>query len=178
MSDNRRDEVDAAIADVDFDANSYQVVFDTSKGKITIDMWSDIAPGHCHNMIGLAKIGYYDGIGFHRVISGFMIQGGCPEGTGTGGPGYTIDAEFNDREHVAGTLSMARTADPNSAGSQFFLCLGRVPHLDNEYTAFGQTADEDSTEVVMSIGALDTDHGDKPLNDVTINTATVVETAK
>ena len=123
------DEVDAAIADVDFDANDYQVEFKTSMGTILVDLWSDVAPGHAKNVYGLAKIGFYDGIISHRIIDGFMVQIGCPLGTGTGGPGYTIDAEFSDRQHEAGVLSMARTADPNSAGSQFFLCLDRVPHF-------------------------------------------------
>ena len=100
-------------------------------------------------MLGLAKIGYYDGGAFHRIIKDFMIQGGCPEGTGTGGPGYKIAAEFNATPHEPGVLSMARTGDPNSAGSQFFICLARVPHLDRQYTAFGRTADADSLAVVQ-----------------------------
>ena len=119
MAANRKTEVDAAIADVDFSTNDYQIEFDTDAGKIILDLWPDVAPGHCRNIIGLTKIGYYDGIIFHRVISGFVIQAGCPEGRGTGGPGYKIDQEFNDRLHEAGVLSMARTNDPNSAGSQF-----------------------------------------------------------
>ena len=91
--------------------------------KSRLDMLTDVAPGHCNNMLGLAKIGFYNGLAFHRIIKGFMIQGGCPEGTGTGGPGYTIPAEFNATKHEPGVLSMARTSDPNSAGSQFFICL-------------------------------------------------------
>ena len=116
MPANRKAEVDAALKDVDFSQKSYQVEFDTTMGKITLDLYPDVAPGHVKNLIGLAKIGYYDGVTFHRVIKGFMIQGGCPQGTGTGGPGYTIKAEFNSRPHEPGTLSMARTSDPNSAG--------------------------------------------------------------
>jgi len=112
------------------------------------------------------------------VIKGFVIQGGCPSGTGTGGPGYTIKAEFNDRLHEAGVLSMARTSDPNSAGSQFFLCLGRVPHLDKQYTGFGKTADEESLKVVLAIGSVPTDGGDRPIKPVTIKKATVSEKAK
>ena len=126
----------------------------------------------------LAKIGYYDGLIFHRIISGFMIQGGCPEGTGTGGPGYTINAEFNATKHEPGVLSMARTNDPNSAGSQFFICLETVPHLDRQYTAFGRTADADSLAVVKKIGAVATDGRDKPTTPVKINKATVVEKDK
>jgi peptidyl-prolyl cis-trans isomerase B (cyclophilin B) len=178
MSKNYRAEVDRAIADVDFAANQYQVVFDTTLGGITLDLLPDVAPGHCKNLIGLVKSGYYDGIVFHRVIKGFMIQGGCPQGTGTGGPGYQIRAEFNATVHEPGVLSMARTSDPNSAGSQFFLCLDRVPHLDRQYTAFGRTADAASLDVVQNIGAVATNQNDRPLNDVKINSARVVVKAK
>jgi len=175
---NRRSEVDAAIADVDFDANTYQVEFDTNLGTIRLDLWPEVAPGHCKNIIGLAKIGYYDGIIVHRVIDGFVMQAGCPQGTGTGGPGYTIDAEFNTRLHEAGVLSMARTSDPNSAGSQFFICLDRVPHLDNQYTAFGKTADDESLAVVKSIGKVKTGPGDRPVEDVKITAGRVHVTPK
>jgi len=178
MATNRRAEVDAAVADVDFDQNEYQVEFDTSMGSITLDLYPDVAPNHCRNLIGLAEIGFYDGILFHRVIEGFVIQAGCPDGRGTGGPGYTVDAEFNDRLHEAGVLSMARTSDPNSAGSQFFLCLGRVTHLDRQYTAFGCTADEQSLDIVKRIGAVDTDGNDRPREDVTIRKARVVTRSK
>src|ERR1700722_16347214 len=111
MSGNRKEEVEAAVKDVDFSKNKYQIELDTTAGKITINLNGDVAPGHCKNMIGLAKIGDYDGVLFHRIIKGFMIQGGCPLGTGTGGPGYTIKAEFNTTPHEAGVLSMAA---PNS----------------------------------------------------------------
>ncbi len=178
VSANRRSEVDAAIADVDFDANDYQVEFDTTKGKIRLNLWPDVAPGHCKNLIGLVSIGFYNGIIAHRVIPGFVMQAGCPQGTGTGGPGYTIDAEFNERDHEAGVLSMARTSDPNSAGSQFFLCLDRVPHLDRQYTAFGQTADDDSLKVVLDIGSVKTGSGDRPVEDVVIHSASVTATPK
>ncbi len=178
MAANRRAEVDAALEDVDFDKNTYQVEFDTTAGKILVDVYPDVAPGHSRNLIGLAKIGFYDGIIFHRVIPGFVIQAGCPDGRGTGGPGYNIDAEFNDRLHEAGILSMARTSDPNSAGSQFFICMGRVPHLDRQYTVFGKTADDDSLKNALSIGDVQTGAGDRPVEDVTINSARVVVTAK
>jgi peptidyl-prolyl cis-trans isomerase B (cyclophilin B) len=174
MTKNRQPEVAAAIKDVDFDANDYQIELNTNHGKITLDLLPDVAPGHCANMIGLTKIGYYNGVTFHRIISGFMIQGGCPQGTGTGGPGYTIKAEFNSTPHVAGVLSMARTNDPNSGGSQFFICLGTHAYLDRQYTAFGKTADAASMEVVRKIGALPTDSGDKPKTPAKIETATVV----
>ncbi len=175
MAKNRKAEVEAAAKEFDFSKHKYQLVLDTSMGKITLDMMPELAPGHVKNMLGLAKIGFYDGLTFHRVISGFMIQGGCPEGTGTGGPGYTIPAEFNKTKHEPGVLSMARTSDPNSAGSQFFLCLERVPHLDNQYTAFGKTADAESLAVVKKIGAVDTGAQDRPTKPVTIKKATVVE---
>jgi len=176
MAGNRKAEVEAAQKTIDFSKNKYQLVLDTSMGKITLDMLPEVAPGHVKNILGLAKIGFYDGLTFHRVISGFMIQGGCPEGTGTGGPGYTIKAEFNATKHEPGVLSMARTNDPNSAGSQFFICLETVPHLDRQYTAFGRTADAASLAVVKKIGAVETGAQDRPTTPVVIKKATVVET--
>jgi peptidyl-prolyl cis-trans isomerase B (cyclophilin B) len=176
MAGNRKAEVEAAQKTIDFSKNKYQLVLDTSMGKITLDMLPEVAPGHVKNLLGLAKIGFYDGLTFHRVISGFMIQGGCPEGTGTGGPGYTIKAEFNATKHEPGVLSMARTNDPNSAGSQFFICLETVPHLDRQYTAFGRTADAASLAVVKKIGAVETGAQDRPTTPVVIKKATVVET--
>ncbi len=172
---NRKSEVDAAVSSVDFKKTKYQVQFQTNKGDINLELWPDVAPGHVKNLIGLAKIGYYDGLIFHRVIKGFVIQGGCPVGSGVGGPGYTIKAEFNPKPHEAGVLSMARTQDPDSAGSQFFLCLGRVPHLDNQYTAFGKAADQASLDVIMSIGESKTGSADRPVEPVTINKASVIE---
>lgn len=178
MTDNRRAEVDQATENIDFDSTSYQIEFQTSLGRITLDLWPELAPGHCRNIIGLARIGYYDGIVFHRVIAGFMAQVGCPLGTGTGGPGYTIDAEFNDQLHEAGVLSMARTSDPNSAGSQLFLCLDRAPHLDRQYTAFGKTADDSSLETLLTIGRLATDGQDRPTDEVRIETGQVIELSR
>ncbi len=169
-----RSKVDEALQEIDFEANQYQVHLDTNLGPIRLELYPDVALGHCQNIVGLAKTGYYDGLIFHRVIQGFMIQGGCPEGTGTGGPGYNIDAEFNDRPHMPGTLSMARTSAPNSAGSQFFICLDRQGSLDNQYTVFGQTLDDESLETVKKIGETETDRSDRPTNDVVIKTATVV----
>lgn len=178
MARNRKAEVDAAAKDLDFSKNKYQLELDTSMGKITLDLLPDVAPGHCTNILSLAKIGYYDGLIFHRIIKGFMIQGGCPEGTGTGGPGYTIKAEFNATPHEVGVLSMARTNDPNSAGSQFFICTGRHAHLDRQYTAFGKAADAASLDVVKKIGDVATGPGDRPKTPVTINKANVVAKAK
>ena len=177
METDRKAEVEKAQADLDIVNNDYQLELDTTHGAITLDLWPDVAPGHCKNILGLAKIGYYDGVNFHRIIKGFMIQGGCPQGTGTGGPGYTIRAEFNAKPHEAGVLSMARTSDPNSGGSQFFICLERVAHLDRQYTAFGKTADAASLAVVKKIGESPT-AGDRPKQEVKIKTAKVIEIAK
>ena len=163
---------------VDLDGFDYQVTLDTTAGTIRLDLDARHAPGHVRNMVALAESGFYDGVGFHRIIKGFMIQGGCPEGTGTGGPGYKIPAEFNKTPHEPGVLSMARTNDPNSAGSQFFICLERVPHLDNQYTAFGRTADADSLAVVKAIGEVRTGAGDRPVQPVVINKATVTKAPK
>jgi peptidyl-prolyl cis-trans isomerase B (cyclophilin B) len=174
---NRRAEVDAVISSFDFSKNKYQVSLETNKGEIVIDMWPDVAPGHVKNLLGLTKIGYYDGLTFHRVIKGFVIQGGCPVGNGTGGPGYTIKAEFNAKPHEPGVISMARTQDPNSAGSQFFLCLERVPFLDNQYTVFGKAVDEKSLETILTIGDSTTGAMDRPVDTVTIKKASVIETA-
>ena len=173
MAKNYRSEVDAKTADFD-PSKQYRVTLKTTAGPIRLDLRPDKAPGHCKNMIGLAKAGFYDGCIFHRVISGFMIQGGDPTGTGTGGPGYQIDAEFNDITHEPGVLSMARSQDPNSAGSQFFICLpGDTGFLDGQYTAFGQTADEASLETVKKIGAVETNPGDRPKDEQTIESASV-----
>jgi peptidyl-prolyl cis-trans isomerase B (cyclophilin B) len=166
-----------ATKDVDFKTTRYQLVLETSAGTITLDLLPEKAPGHCRNMIGLARSGFYDKKIFHRVIKGFMIQGGCPQGTGTGGPGYQIDAEFNDLPHEPGVLSMARSANPNSAGSQFFICLDRHSHLDGQYTAFGKTADDASLAVVREIGDVPTSPGDRPKQDVVIKTIQVAESA-
>lgn len=175
---NRKKDVEQATADVDFLKNTYQIELDTTAGKILLNLFPDVAPGHCKNIIGLAKIGYYNNVLFHRVISGFMIQGGCPLGTGTGGPGYTIPQEFNEKPHLLGTLSMARTNDPNSAGSQFFLCLGTQSFLDKQYTVFGQAADQSSIDTIKKIGAMPTNDGDRPKQDAKILSAKVIETPK
>jgi peptidyl-prolyl cis-trans isomerase B (cyclophilin B) len=171
-------QLQAAAKALDLDGFDYEVVLDTSVGQIRLKLDSKVAPGHVRNMVALAESGFYDGGCFHRIIKGFMIQGGCPEGTGTGGPGYKIPAEFNATPHEPGVLSMARTNDPNSAGSQFFICLERVPHLDRQYTAFGRTADDASLQVVKSIGSVRTGASDRPVEPVVIKKATVVKTPK
>ncbi len=136
-------------------------VIDTDHGKMVIRFWDDVAPETVTNFKKLAKKKFYDGTCFHRIIKGFMIQGGDPLSKddankarwGQGGPGYNIDAEFNDRKHERGVISMARSTDPDSAGSQFFICLESTPHLDGQYTAFGKLiAGED---VLMKIGEVE-----------------------
>ena len=163
--------------EIDFDAFTYQLKLETDKGDITLEFYPDIAPKHCRSMLSLAKLGFYDALNFHRVVPGFVIQGGCPQGTGTGGPGYNVDAEFNKRPHELGVLSMARAQDPNSAGSQFFLCLEKVPFLDGQYTVFGAAVDESSREVIQAIGAVATGPGDAPIDEVKINKAQVIAEA-
>ncbi len=134
----------------------------TDHGDMTVELWNDVAPKHAENFLKLGREGFYDNLNFHRIIPGFVVQGGCPTGDGTGGPGYSIDAEFNDREHHPGTLSMARSQDPNSAGSQFFICLTREKcrHLDRQYTGFGQVID--GLDVVIKLGDIEV-RGDVPV---------------
>jgi len=125
------------------DSKQVQATIETSEGNMTFEFFTDKAPGHVENFLKLASEGFYEGTPFHRVISGFMIQGGCPDGDGRGGPGYTIKAEFNDVPHERGVMSMARSADPDSAGSQFFVCHGEASFLNGQYTAFGKLIDGD-----------------------------------
>lgn len=143
------------------------VVIEMENGKtMEIELYPDIAPISCENFEKLVKDGFYDGLTFHRVIPGFMIQGGCPLGTGTGGPGWQIKGEFagngvkNDLRHTRGVLSMARSMMPNSAGSQFFIMHEDAPHLDGQYAAFGKVVS--GIEVVDEIAAVETDYNDKP----------------
>ncbi len=109
--------------------------------KIEIELYPQDAPNHCAAFVDLIQKGYYDGLSFHRVVAGFVVQGGCPKGNGSGGPGYKLKAEFNARLHLTGTLAMARTPDPDSAGSQFYICLEPQPGLDGDYTVFGQVTE-------------------------------------
>src|SRR6266852_5226120 len=113
---------------------------DLSAGRVVIEMRPDLAPGHCAHIKGLVRRGFYDGIVFHRVIDGFMAQTGDPTGTGTGGSGHRLTAEFSSEKHVRGTVSMARTSDPNSADSQFYIMFAPAPSLDGQYTIWGQVA--------------------------------------
>lgn len=141
------------------------------------ELYPEIAPNTVNNFISLIKKGYYDGIIFHRVINGFMIQGGCPEGTGMGGPGYSIKGEFtqngfsNQLKHTPGVLSMARTMMPNSAGSQFFIMHKTSPHLDGAYAAFGQITE--GLDIVDKIAAVQTDYNDRPVAEQKIKSMTV-----
>jgi len=145
-----------------------KVTISTEYGDLTAELWTDVAPKHVENFLKLGRDGFYDDLTFHRIIPGFVIQGGCPKGDGTGGPGHSVDAEFNDRQHVPGTLSMARSNDPNSAGSQFFICLTRekCQHLDNQYTAFGQVTD--GLDIVEKLGAVETDGQDRPRSPLSL----------
>jgi peptidyl-prolyl cis-trans isomerase B (cyclophilin B) len=144
---------------------------------ITAELYPDIAPNTVNNFISLIKKGYYNGLIFHRVIPGFMIQGGCPQGTGMGGPGYVIKGEFtmngfkNDLKHSRGVLSMARTMIPDSAGSQFFIMHEDAPHLDGQYAAFGCVID--GMNVVDAIANTPTGFQDRPKKDQRIKTMTV-----
>lgn len=142
-------------------------VIETKFGNIELKFFPDVAPNHVNNFIELAKKGFYDGTTFHRVIPGFMIQGGDPNSKnankathGTGGPGYTVKAEFSDKPHKRGTLSMARAADPNSAGSQFFICVADAPFLNKQYTVFGEVVS--GMDVVDKIVSQPRDPRDNP----------------
>src|ERR1700720_2798588 len=117
------------------------MILDTTKGRVVIEMRPDLAPGHVTRIKELVRDGFYDGIVFHRVIDGFMAQTGCPHGTGTGGSGKKLKAEFNKEKHVRGTVSMARAGDPNSGDSQFFICFADAPFLNGQYTVWGTVTD-------------------------------------
>lgn len=155
-----------------------KVTIELENGKVmTGELYEDIAPVTVANFEKLASEGFYNGLTFHRVIPGFMIQGGCPKGDGTGGPGYTIKGEFtsnghqNDLKHTTGVLSMARTMFPDTAGSQFFIMVEDSPHLDGQYAAFGKITD--GIEAALEIANVPRDRMDKPLEPVVIKTITV-----
>jgi cyclophilin family peptidyl-prolyl cis-trans isomerase len=143
----------------------------TNHGTIEIELFDDAAPKTVGNFRELAEKGFYDGLIFHRVIKDFMLQGGCPQGTGTGGPGYQFEDEFNDHKVVRGALAMAN-AGPNTNGSQFFIVTtGAAPWLDGKHTVFGQVTS--GMDVVDKIEGLDTDHRDKPKQDAVMEKVTV-----
>jgi len=146
-------------------------------GVIKAELYPEVAPNSVNNFISLVKKGFYNGLIFHRVIPGFMIQGGCPDGTGMGGPGYCIKGEFagnrfpNDLKHDRGVLSMARAMSPNSAGSQFFIMVEKAPHLDGQYAAFGKVIE--GMEVADAIVSAKTDRMDRPYEDQRMKAVTV-----
>lgn len=160
------------------DELSADVIIETSLGNIELKLFPELAPGHVENFIKLAKSGFYDGTIFHRIIPGFMIQGGDPNSKetdrashGAGGPGYAIDAEFNDRSHVRGVLSMARSSNPNSAGSQFFIVVKKSIYLDNKYTIFGEVVC--GMEVVDEIVSQQRDGRDNPIERIEMTIRTI-----
>ena len=148
-------------------------------GKMVAELYPDVAPNTVNNFISLVQSGFYNGLIFHRVIPGFMIQGGCPDGTGMGGPGYCIKGEFeangirNDLRHTRGVLSMARAQDMDSAGSQFFIMHKDAPHLDGQYAAFGKVVS--GMDVVDRIASVPTDWNDKPKTAVKMKTVELLE---
>ena len=154
------------------------VTIELVNGKVMKgELYEDLAPITVENFEKLANSGFYNGLTFHRVIPGFMIQGGCPNGNGTGGPGYTIKGEFamngvkNDLKHTTGVLSMARTMVPDSAGSQFFVMVADAPHLDGQYAGFGKITE--GIDAALEIAQVRRDFQDKPLEPVVIKTVTV-----
>ena len=154
------------------------VTFEMENGDIMkAELYPEIAPNTVNNFISLVQNGFYDGLIFHRVIRGFMIQGGCPDGTGMGGPGYTIKGEFsqngfaNDLRHTEGVLSMARAMHPDSAGSQFFIMHKNSPHLDGAYAAFGKITE--GMDIVNKIAEPATDYSDRPLEEQKMKKVTV-----
>ena len=158
-------------------ANPIVTITMTDGSVMKAELYPEVAPNTVNNFISLVKKGFYDGLVFHRVIRGFMIQGGDPQGTGMGGPGYSIKGEFtyngfsNDLKHTPGVLSMARAMDPNSAGSQFFIMHETSPHLDGQYAAFGKVTD--GLDVVNKIAEVPTDYSDRPLDEQKIKSMTV-----
>ena len=157
-----------------------QVTIHTDFGDMNLTFFPDKAPAHVENFVDLAETGFYDGLTFHRIIDGFMIQGGCPRGNGTGDGPRSLPAEFNDTPHVAGTLSMARAQDPNSASCQFFICVDDASFLNRQYSAFGKIADDASLEVLAKIAKVpvrDAGGGEpsSPVEPVTINRMSVTE---
>jgi peptidyl-prolyl cis-trans isomerase B (cyclophilin B) len=152
---------------------TYTATIETDAGTMVAELYPKKAPNTVNSFVFLAREGFYEGLIFHRIIPGFMIQGGDPTGTGGGGPGYQLKQEFNDTLHDRGVLSMARTADPDSAGSQFFVMHDRAPHLDNKYTAFGKVTK--GQEVIDKIVNAPKDANDRPNEPVKIKKITIEE---
>ena len=187
---NKKETIKEDLLGINYDTTSNEVElsqYDTTNpvvamyienyGSVVIELYPEIAPNTVSNFISLIKTGFYDNNTFHRLIPGFVLQGGDPTGTGTGGPGYTIKGEFaandfeNNLKHEKGVLSMARTMQPNSAGSQFFIMHQRAPHLDGEYAAFGRVIE--GLDVVDKIASVRVNRMDKPLEDQRIKSMTV-----
>ncbi|MEM6673428.1 MAG: peptidylprolyl isomerase [Planctomycetota bacterium] len=160
-----------------------RVRLETTEGDLVLELSPDVAPKHVENFVKLSRDGFYDGTKFHRVIPDFMIQGGDPntksgneKSWGTGGPGWKVDAEFNDTPHERGTLSMARSQDPNSAGSQFFICHGAASFLDRQYTAFGKLVDGfDVLDKIATAATVPGGESSRPKEPVEVKKAVVVE---
>ena len=166
-----------------YEKEGVRVRLETTAGDMTLELLPDLAPKHVENFVKLSRDGFYDGTKFHRVIPGFMIQGGDPNtkagderSWGTGGPGWSVDAEFNDMHHERGVLSMARSSDPNSAGSQFFVVHGEAGFLDNQYTAFGKLVDGfEVLDEIANAATLPGGEGSRPSEPVEIKAAVVLE---
>jgi len=150
-----------------------EVAIETDYGTMTLELYRDVAPIHVDSMLSRIRESFYDGIIFHRIIDGFMVQGGDPTGTGGGGPGYSLPAEFSKLPHIKGTLSMARSQNPNSAGSQFFICLAPTSYLDGQYTVFGHLLD--GYEALSKIGKVKTGAQDRPIKDVYMRKVTILK---
>ena len=149
-----------------------EIAIETDEGVMKLELFPDVAPAHVDSMLSLIKKGFYNGLTFHRIIDGFMIQGGDPKGDGSGNAGYNLPAEFSQLKPIEGTLSMARAQDPNSASCQFFICLAAAPHLDGKYTIFGQLME--GTEALHKIGKVQV-QGDRPVKPVFIRKMTVLK---
>ncbi len=162
---------------INLDKNPIVTIEMENGGLMKIELYPEVAPNTVNNFISLVNSGYYNGLIFHRVINGFMLQGGCPEGTGTGGPGYNIKGEFsknrfkNDLKHREGVISMARSQHPDSAGSQFFIMHKNSPHLDGQYAAFGKLIE--GMDLVNEIADVETDYSDRPLIPQVMKSVTV-----
>ena len=159
--------------------NNPKITIEMENGsKITLELYPEIAPKTVENFVGLVEKGFYDDLVFHRVIPGFMIQGGCPDGSGTGGPGHSIPGEFasngfeNSLAHTKGVISMARSGDPDSAGSQFFIMHEDAPHLDGSYAAFGRAIE--GQDIVDDIATIPTGRSDRPLEEQKIKSITIL----
>jgi cyclophilin family peptidyl-prolyl cis-trans isomerase len=153
-------------------ADNPEIAIETDYGTMKLELFPDVAPAHTDSMLSLIKRGFYNGLTFHRIIDNFMIQGGDPKGNGTGDAGYNLPAEFSNLKHLEGTLSMARSQDPNSASCQFFICLAPAPWLDGKYTIFGQLME--GNDVLHKIGKVEV-KGETPVKPVIIRKMTVLK---